>query len=527
MNAVAGHLWTYLVAQSGHLILIFGIVWVLCRLLRKASAHWRYLLWLLVLAKCFLPPMVSVPLPSSYVDALPVAVERAMTLSNSNGAGFATGDSARSAAAGAGAIWSITSSELVGIIWAVGAGAFLLTVVGRALKIQRDLRRHRTEPDMELECEFVRLAQLSGLKNRPRLCLIVGISQPFVWGLARGCIYLPMHFSSQGTVEQRRLVLAHELAHVVRWDALANALQIVVQAVFWFHPLVWWLNRLLRHEREKCCDEMAIALLKVDSRAYGSAIVERVAAFYERACPSSSLAISGKAKDLEDRLRSLMIPGRSFYRRPSLAAFLAVALLGCLTLPAGFGRTQTDAAKATNDSRFMLLELPDAGVRSGEAFDLEGLAYGRHEFGGISFQTIAPVALNGGELNLKSDSLANCRELHLLHGVRGRLNDGETVARVLWRYADGKVLETAINYGEQVRDCWFWNYEPVSDPGSAMAWTGSNPAVRAQGGSLRLYRTSLENPRPDSRLLGITLRGANTEHIIPFVAGATAQLGHP
>jgi hypothetical protein len=130
-------------------------------------------------------------------------------------------------------------------------------------------------------------------------------------------------------------------------------------------------------------------------------------------------------------------------------------------------------------------------------------------------------------VELKATALAHCRMLYLLHGVRGRANDGEKVAEVQWRYDDGQTATESIIYGEHVRDFWFWNYEPVSDPGSAMAWTGSNPAVRAQGGSLRLYRTSLENPRPEARLIRVEIQAESDGTVIPFIAGVTAQLGEP
>jgi len=181
------------------------------------------------------------------------------------------------------------------------------------------------------------------LRGRPRLCLIRGISQPFVWGIIRGCIYLPQGFAGQGTAQQRRLVIAHELAHVLRWDALANFSQVLIQAIFWFHPLVWWLNRIIRHEREKCCDEMAIASLRVDSREYGSAIVDRLATHFEPASPSSSLAISGRAKDLEDRIKSIL---RSRYSRRSpldMRHSPAVEPSFPLTLSLSLGRGNPDS----------------------------------------------------------------------------------------------------------------------------------------------------------------------------------------
>ncbi|MEW4531549.1 M56 family metallopeptidase, partial [Maioricimonas sp. JC845] len=55
-----------------------------------------------------------------------------------------------------------------------------------------------------------------------------------------------------------RNVLAHELAHVRRWDPLVNGLQRGVEALLFYHPGVWWMSRVIRDERELCCDALAV-----------------------------------------------------------------------------------------------------------------------------------------------------------------------------------------------------------------------------------------------------------------------------
>ena len=75
---------------------------------------------------------------------------------------------------------------------------------------------------------------------------------------------------------------------------------------------------------------MAVAGLNVSSREYGSAIVDRLVDYFEPACPSSSLAISGQARDLEDRIASLLRPGRVFHRRPSRALWATLSVVAAL-----------------------------------------------------------------------------------------------------------------------------------------------------------------------------------------------------
>ena len=139
-------------------------------------------------------------------------------------------------------------------------------------------------------------------RRLPDVWLIEGMGQPFVWGLVRGGVYLPSDFFDVCGREHRRDVLAHELAHVARYDAAINILQVVAQTVFWFHPLVWWANRQIRREREKCCDETAIARLGTSPKRYGEAIVEVLAAGRKSARATPSLAIAGPATNTQERI---------------------------------------------------------------------------------------------------------------------------------------------------------------------------------------------------------------------------------
>ena len=56
------------------------------------------------------------------------------------------------------------------------------------------------------------------------------------------------------------MILAHELAHVRRWDYVVNWLQVFIETLLFFHPVVWWLGRDMRRLREECCDDLAISV---------------------------------------------------------------------------------------------------------------------------------------------------------------------------------------------------------------------------------------------------------------------------
>lgn len=86
------------------------------------------------------------------------------------------------------------------------------------------------------------------------------LQAPAVIGWLRPVVLLPVIALTGLSEDQLRAVVAHELAHVQRLDCVANFLQALVEALFFYHPAVWWLGRRIRTEREHCCDEIAVSL---------------------------------------------------------------------------------------------------------------------------------------------------------------------------------------------------------------------------------------------------------------------------
>src|SRR4029077_4170756 len=60
--------------------------------------------------------------------------------------------------------------------------------------------------------------------------------------------------------DQLQAVIAHELAHIQRFDPFVNVFQVCVETLLFYHPAVWWLNKRIRAEREHCCDDVAVTL---------------------------------------------------------------------------------------------------------------------------------------------------------------------------------------------------------------------------------------------------------------------------
>ena len=93
-------------------------------------------------------------------------------------------------------------------------------------------------------------------RTRPVVAMVERLSQAMTVGIVKPMILLPVCWVLELEPDMLEAVVAHELAHVRRWDMQINFLQRLIETGLFFHPVVWWCSRRLRVEREMCCDEL-------------------------------------------------------------------------------------------------------------------------------------------------------------------------------------------------------------------------------------------------------------------------------
>jgi bla regulator protein blaR1 len=145
-------------------------------------------------------------------------------------------------------------------IWLLGVALFSLRSAGGFLLLERERRRQSTVlADWVLEICHSLQDQL-GIRRAVQYCESIFLQAPAVIGWFRPIVFLPATALTGLSEDQLRVVIAHELAHIRRFDAFVNVFQVCVETLLFYHPAVWWLNRRIRAEREHCCDETAVAL---------------------------------------------------------------------------------------------------------------------------------------------------------------------------------------------------------------------------------------------------------------------------
>ncbi|WP_157275485.1 M56 family metallopeptidase [Pelomonas sp. Root1444] len=247
---------------------------LLLGLLRGASARWRYAVCAASLGLCLGLPLAQcldlAPADVEFTGELPAVLEQLPAL--------------------------VTA-------WALGTGLMLARLALGLAWVHR-ARRRSTPAPAQWQARLDGLARGLGLRRAVGLRLLPELAGPITVGMLRPCVLLPAALLSRLPVDLLEALLAHELAHVRRWDYLANLLQSAVEALFFFHPVVWWLSARMRAERELVADEISAALLG-DSRRLALAL-HALSELQPHAAPAVALAAGGG--DLLRRIERLLAP---------------------------------------------------------------------------------------------------------------------------------------------------------------------------------------------------------------------------
>jgi beta-lactamase regulating signal transducer with metallopeptidase domain len=172
----------------------------------------------------------------------------------------------RSMASGANLSNKATAESAVSLLrwidgfWVLGVVVLSVRSIGGWWVIQRLRATAIDEAPSALRASFVQISAVLGIRRDVVLRVSSAIVGPITVGAVRAMVLLPVSAITLLGPEELEMVLAHELAHVRRADFFWNLLQTLVETLFFFHPAVWWIGKRIRHERELCCDDLALKI---------------------------------------------------------------------------------------------------------------------------------------------------------------------------------------------------------------------------------------------------------------------------
>ena len=269
---ISSYVWPIL-WQSTLLVLIVAIAAKV--FFKKASPQFRYLLWLLVILRLFLSPELSLPTGIGHWGrALLSGVAKAIDPGQSiSGNPSAHGGLMVSTGAPSGIEPGISGAAWLLLGWMAIVTALTIYLVRKTRRF-RQLLAQSTPPPENLTALVERCAREVGIRRRIRICVTRWLPSPVVCGIFRPTLVMPRQLLER--LERRELipVIVHELAHIKRQDCLVNWIQIVAGVVYFFNPLLWWVNRQIRFEREKACDDRVLIVLHRGRKRYVDSLLK-------------------------------------------------------------------------------------------------------------------------------------------------------------------------------------------------------------------------------------------------------------
>ncbi|MCA9229141.1 MAG: M56 family metallopeptidase [Planctomycetales bacterium] len=355
LESLAQRWLSWISSATWQLALLVCIVAAIAWAGQRLSPRFRYALWLLVLVKIFLPPSLAIGWGVGNWGVRPMWNTLEPTTQrywefreNSNvPSGAMVEQESAPAAIEIEERRSLASGLFV--IWCLGCVAFLTFVLRHYRRLMAAVERMPVVEEGPLSIRLETIALRLGIQRVPELVLSDEAASPFLCGLFRPRIVLPRRMAEEFRVSDLDSVLLHELSHWRRRDPLIGWIQVLGQSLFWFHPLVWWANARLRHERECVCDEAVLQTGACEPVEYGEALLGVLCTARGRSRVQGSLVgVFEPGGDIQRRLEEIMNyeSGKHDFSLLTRATVLALALLFLpMAIPAISADPETAEAK--------------------------------------------------------------------------------------------------------------------------------------------------------------------------------------
>lgn len=323
MPALAGALLHFL--WQGALLGLFAAL--VLALLRNARPQARYAVACIALLACVLWPAATL------WQALAQAGDAASAATSTH-VGLGIAPAANGRATGIGAALPLPAFDLqpwIVVLWAAGVGLLSLRMAGGLFWVRHLCRHAQAEADAQWQACLQRLATRMGIARKVALRIGHDGDGPVTAGWWRPLVVLPAAIVARMPAELVEALIAHELAHVRRHDYLVNLLQGAVETLLFYHPVVWWLSRRIRIERELVADDLAAAALGEPRRlALALSELDRHAGMRSLP-PPSRYAPAAHGGHLMSRIRQLVRP-----ERRAIGSAVALPLIGLAIAGAAF-----------------------------------------------------------------------------------------------------------------------------------------------------------------------------------------------
>ena len=362
LNRVGGVFYDYAAGvfiQSALLVILLFVIDLLLR--KRVRAIFRYCVWLLVLVKLILPPMLSLPTGIGYWagDHIPTApgvsnmALDAVALEHAGTSGempqvrpaenIAGHDPAMTLAESA--LTALTWKAVVFLLWLAGVLAFLAVLIQR-IRFVKGLVAASCPAGDELTGLLEQCRRQMTVHRDIKLRLSEAVPSPAVCGLLRPTVLMPTSLVEKLSPEGLRATLIHELAHIKRGDLWVNSVQTFLQVVYFYNPFVWFANSIIRKVCEEAVDETVLVALGSQAKDYSNTLIDIGETVFWRADLGLRLiGVAESKKALQRRIRHMLnrpIPKSS---KLGVLGIIVIFTIAAVLLPMAKAEKSTKAEK--------------------------------------------------------------------------------------------------------------------------------------------------------------------------------------
>ena len=327
--------------------------------MQRASGGARHLVWLVTLGTLLVVPAIAYWAPLR-LEVLPAVEAPSVVTDNGDAARASLTDPLPGATAQPvatytsperkpvlAAVTGLRGFSLVVAIWASVVLMLLAWLAWSAFTVRRIVRNAQPLDTHDWMVPLWEIADRLELEEPPRLLGSSDAKMPFACGFATPTIVLPLS-SESWSLDRRRAVLLHELAHVKRRDLAGHTLGRLTCAVYWFHPLVWTAAKQLRNESERACDDLALSC-GAKASDYAEHLLDIVTSVKGDATPAVAMAMA-RRKEFEGRMLAILDPDlrHSTPNRRQSAALIATLAVIALVVGAASPAPRASAIVVTS-----------------------------------------------------------------------------------------------------------------------------------------------------------------------------------
>jgi len=364
---------TPMLIQSSVLIVVLLGLDLLLR--KKVRAVFRYCIWMLVLVKLVLPTTLSLPTGLGYwfgdkvpdiVSVSPIVAQQTpaiLTRTNPVSEKLPSVKAITSLPAVIAEYKPIVSMPAESIIpaplaavslswqglaflgWLAAVIAMVLLLIQRIFLVRSLLTQSKDSSDSMIDI-FKQCCKQMGLRRAVSLKLSPIAASPAVCGLFRPTILIPENILCKLKDEDLKSILLHEIAHVKRGDLYISLVQTILQIAYFYNPLTWVANAIIRRVREQAVDEMVLVAMGEEAGDYPETLLNVYRMTLPR--PALSLRLIGVVESknaLSSRIKHILSRPFPKSAKVGIAGLLCVIVMAAVLLPMAKAQTEKDAAE--------------------------------------------------------------------------------------------------------------------------------------------------------------------------------------